>query len=153
MSKLEAAIRMALRATRALRINPGIVEPRGGPEMESPDELREVKIHAISLSRPRAKRRAPTAKGASAGTATARIWAIAGPALEVPHQGARAVLGLSSLAVKASRSTWEALVAEGGRVEAALRRRLTAVAGSISIPTFGLPALTGQPLPPDDVQD
>ena len=121
--------------------------------MESPDELREVKIHAISLTRPRAKRRGPAAKGASAGTGTARIWAIAGPALDAPHQGARAVLGLSSLAVKASRSTWATLVAEGSRVEASLRRRLAAAVGSISLPTFGLPSVAGQPLPPDDVQE
>ncbi len=120
--------------------------------MEPQDELREVKIHAISLSRPRGKRRGPAAKSGYTGTATARIWAIAAPALDAPHQSARAVLGLSSLAVKASRSTWETLVAEGSRVEAALRRRIASVVGSISLPTLGFPPAARQPQPPDDVQ-
>jgi hypothetical protein len=118
--------------------------------MEPQDELREVKIHAISLSRPRAKRRAPAPR--SGATATTRIWAIAAPALGAPHQGARALLGLSSFAVKASRSTWDTLVAEGARVEAAFRRRVASVVGAISLPTLGSPPATAGPQPPDDVQ-
>jgi hypothetical protein len=119
--------------------------------MESQDELREVKIHAISLSRQRGRRRTQATKGGTAVAATAKIWAIAAPALDAPRQGVRAFLGLSSLAVKASRSTWETLVAEGTRVETALRRRLASAVESISLPRVGALG-AGQPQPPDDVQ-
>ena len=120
--------------------------------MEPQDDLREVKIHAISLSRPRSKRRAQTTKGGTPGTTTAKLWAIAAPALGAPHQGVRAFLGLSSLAVKASRSTWETLVAEGSRVEATLRRRVASAIESIPLPRLGAVETAGQPQPPDDVQ-
>jgi hypothetical protein len=120
--------------------------------MELQDELREVKIHAISLSRPKGRRRAAATRGGGAESATARVWAIAAPALAAPHQGARALLGLSSLAVKASRSTWDTLVAEGTRVEAALRRRIASVVGSLSLPTLGSVPAAGRHQPPDAAQ-
>jgi len=121
--------------------------------MEPQDDLREVKIHAISLSRPRTRRRPQTAKGGTAGITPARLWAIAAPALAAPHQGVRALLGLSSFAVKASRSTWEQLVAEGTRVEAGLRRRVAAAVDAISLPRLGSPRpATEPPQASDDVQ-
>jgi hypothetical protein len=118
--------------------------------MEPQDDLREVKIHAISLSRPR-RRRAQAPKGGTARAATAKVWAIAAPALSAPHHGVLALLGLSSLAIKTSRSTWGTLVAEGSRVEATLRRRVASAVDSISLPRLGAPA-EAEPATPDNVQ-
>lgn len=97
--------------------------------METQDEVREVKVHAISLRRPRSRKRGSAASAVSAGP-TSRVvgtaWGMLSQVTEPPRQSWLAMLGLSSFVVKNTTSAWKALVQEGTSVETALRRRVTA---------------------------
>jgi hypothetical protein len=97
--------------------------------MEYHDDAREVRIHAISLGRP--KRKSVKAAGAprgggtnTLGRALAVVGASASAAFDPPHQVWLATLGAAALSVRGLGSTWARLVAEGREVEAFVRKRL-----------------------------
>ena len=107
--------------------------------METQDEV-EVKVHAISLRRPRSRKRASTASSTSAkrGAGMFRsVGSVLSRALEPPHQGLLALLGLSSLAVKSAGSAWKTLVKEGAIIEGAVSRRLTTAVQSLPLSAAG----------------
>ena len=105
--------------------------------METQDEVREVKVHAISLNRPkRRKRTAPTPPPPE--RLVSRVFGgLRGgmfAALEPPQQSWLALLGLSSLAIKSTEQVWHALVSEGADVQAQIGRRVAAVARRAGAP-------------------
>lgn len=89
--------------------------------METPDDVREAKIHSISLQRPRGKRRSSAQKAAPAPPPlTTRITATLKSTLDLvltpPTQSLYALVGISSFTVKATGRSWRALVEEGAEV-------------------------------------
>lgn len=102
-------------------------------------EVQEVRVHAISLRRPRAKRRAPAPAAPPAGPAwRARMVGSLrnglSLALEPPQQSWLALLGLSSFAVKGTGQAWNALVREGSDVQAELNRLVGDAARRAGLP-------------------
>ncbi len=97
--------------------------------MEYHDDAREVRIHAISLGRPKRKSAkvagVPRGDGTSTlGRALARVGASAAAAFDPPRQVWLAALGAAALSVRGLGSTWTHLVAEGSEIEASVRKRL-----------------------------
>jgi hypothetical protein len=103
-------------------------------------EVQEVRVHAISLRRPRAKRRAPAPSAPPVSPAAWRARMVdslrngLSMALEPPQQSWLALLGLSSFAVKGSGQAWSALVREGSDVQAELNRLVNNAARRAGLP-------------------
>jgi len=95
--------------------------------MEPQDELREVKVHAISLRRPRGKKRTAHPLPQRASLTSRMLGSLQGGvawALEPPQQSWLALLGFSSLAIKSSGHAWRRLVSEGADVQAQVSSRM-----------------------------
>jgi hypothetical protein len=100
--------------------------------METPDEaqqkVQEVRVHAISLRRPRGKKRTAAPSPPPRATWTTRVsgslWSSLSIALEPPRQGWLVALGLSSLAIKGTSHAWTTLVQEGAEAQIELNRLL-----------------------------
>jgi hypothetical protein len=101
------------------------------------DEVREVKVHAISLSRPRSRKRTPVDQPPSMNWVSGVLGSFGGGmsrVLESAQQSWLALLGISSLAIKNTGQAWQALVSEGADVQAHLGRRITDVVRRFGIP-------------------
>ena len=98
--------------------------------METPDEaqqkVQEVRVHAISLRRPRGKKRTAAPPPPLPATWTTRVTGglrnSLSVALEPPRQGWLVALGLSSLAIKGTSHAWTTLVREGTEAQTELNR-------------------------------
>ena len=102
-------------------------------------EVQEVRVHAISLRRPRAKRRAaaPSSPPAAPAWRTRMAGSLRNGlsvVLEPPQQSWLALLGLSSFAVKGTGQAWSALVREGSDVQAELNRLVSDTARRAGLP-------------------
>jgi hypothetical protein len=106
--------------------------------METHDDVQEVKVHAISLRRPKARKRAAAVppSGLASRTVT-RVWDGVSLALEPTQQSWLALLGLSSLAVKSTTTAWSTLVDEGTRVQTQLNRRVAGTAKRLGLTSRG----------------
>ena len=101
------------------------------------DEVREVKVHAISLSRPRNKKRTTVDQPPSTSWVLEVLGSFRGGifrVLESAQQSWLVLLGISSLAIKNTEQAWRALVSEGADVQAQLGHRLSDVARRFGIP-------------------
>jgi hypothetical protein len=104
--------------------------------METPDDaqqkVQEVRVHAISLRRPRGKKRtaAPPSPPPVAWTTrvSGGLRSSLSIALEPPRQGWLVALGLSSLAIKGTTHAWTTLVREGTEAETELSRLIDVAA-------------------------
>lgn len=98
---------------------------------DTQDQIREVKVHSISLNRPRAKKRTAANRPPSVSWASWVLGSVrtgVSRILEPPQKSWLAFLGLSSLAMKSTGQAWDALVSEGADVQADLGRRINDVA-------------------------